>query len=94
MGKRGPGAGSVWLTMPPAPVMEDALCAMPGVDPEWWFEEAPRARRVEAAATCGGCPELAVCRDWALAQGDELRGTWGGLNRGQRRLIRKAVGDG
>lgn len=46
-----------------------------------------------AKEICAGCPVRDVCRTWALDQGDQLVGVWGGLShierqREQRRLRR------
>lgn len=38
-------------------------------------------------AACSACPVLGACRSWALAQGPELYGTWGGLTRADRQAI-------
>lgn len=40
-----------------------------------------------ARAVCSGCPVLTECRSWALAQGPDLHGTWGGLTRADRQAI-------
>lgn len=54
-----------------------------GVD---WF--APGAAGVERAKeACGDCPVLDECRDWALEQGPELHGVWGGLSKADRSAI-------
>ncbi len=43
-----------------------------------------------ALEVCRGCLVVEECRAWALAQGPELKGLWGGLSELQRRLSRAA----
>ena len=40
-------------------------------------------------AVCASCLVLAECRTWALAQGPQLAGVWGGLSDRERRLRRR-----
>ena len=42
-----------------------------------------------ARAVCSGCLVLCECRSWALAQGAELQGLWGGLSGQERRRRRR-----
>jgi hypothetical protein len=44
-----------------------------------------------AKAVCARCGVLEECRAWALAQGSELVGIWGGLSERQRRQIGPAA---
>jgi WhiB family redox-sensing transcriptional regulator len=67
------------------PLLEDAACRRPGVDPLWFFphrgEDGARAKQV-----CADCPELAPCRLYGLSD-SRLIGVWGGLNGHERRQI-------
>lgn len=52
-----------------------------------WFPE--RGESLEPAkAVCAGCPVRAGCLEWALAQGADLIGVWGGTSPGERALLR------
>lgn len=68
----------------PAPVLPDALCALPGIE-DWFAED--QAGQLRAVLICHACPELLKCRDWALAE-PRLHGVWGGLQEPARRVIR------
>jgi hypothetical protein len=57
-----------------------------------WFPErsaADRAAAEQAKAICRRCLCRAECLAWALAEGNDLQGIWGGLTRGQRRAALK-----
>ena len=55
-----------------------------------WFPE--RGEDTAAAlAVCGGCLVVAECRSWALAQGPQLQGLWGGLSTRERLRRRGAA---
>lgn len=59
------------------------LAACRGVGGVDWFADEPEA--VEAArAVCERCPVLVECRAWALEQGRDLHGVFGGMSRSQR----------
>lgn len=70
--------------------------------PAWHAQAACRSRPevdffppkgrlpTEALEVCLSCPVRADCRDWALEQGYELIGVWGGLSTKERiRLLRR-----
>lgn len=52
-----------------------------------WFSENPRHQQ-RAAALCGGCALLQVCRSYALAAG-EKEGVWGGTTPLDRKRKRR-----
>jgi WhiB family redox-sensing transcriptional regulator len=55
-----------------------------------WFPvfagDAARARRV-----CGGCPVVDSCASWAIKEGPDLKGIWGGLSERERQRMRKSA---
>lgn len=58
-----------------------------GVEGVDWF--APGAAGIERAKeACADCPVLDECRAWALEQGPELHGVWGGLSKADRSAIK------
>jgi WhiB family redox-sensing transcriptional regulator len=65
--------------------MADAACreAPTGVS---WFPERGESG-VEAKRVCGGCLVRSECLVWALGQGWELQGIWGGCSYGERRRM-------
>ena len=48
-----------------------------------------RRRLLEAKRICEQCPVLAVCRRYALENGEKF-GVWGGLSESERRRLRGA----
>ena len=61
-----------------------AVPACRGADTDLFFPEQGHDP-VEAKAICRGCPLLARCRNWALAQPViDLHGVWGGLSQTER----------
>ena len=44
-----------------------------------------------ARAICRECPVLAECREWALSQGENLHGVWGGTAPGERKRLRRGA---
>ena len=66
----------------------DALCAQ--TDPEAFYPEKGGST-ANAKRTCSACPVRAICRDTALARGEE-HGIWGGTSTRERRAIRHALG--
>jgi hypothetical protein len=59
------------------------LCAE--TDPEAYFPPAGGNRvSKQAKKLCEGCGLLYLCRDWAMQQGTDLYGTWGGTTREER----------
>ena len=65
---------------------KDAACkeAPPEVS---WFP-AHGQRGLAAKRVCQRCLCLYECRAWALGQGAELAGIWGGLDERERRAVR------
>jgi len=71
--------------------------------PEWHAEAACRGQGVDlffpanggsaapAKAICATCPALDPCREWALDQGPELAGIFGGTSAIDRAKIRKVT---
>lgn len=79
------------LTLPPYETWQDeALCAHTGTADDW-FPERGHSRTAQAALKiCGHCPVRDLCRDTALARGEQW-GIWGGIpERKRRRLLREA----
>lgn len=75
------------------PVLDGALCAQ--IDPELWFPEiSSKLTTLPARAICAQCPVIRECAAWAIPEGDELYGVWGGLTREDRRAIRAARKEG
>ena len=67
--------------------MRDALCQEhPEVS---WFVDRGESS-APAKAICGRCLVMVECRSWALEQGAELAGIWGGTTAQQRRKMRAA----
>lgn len=81
--------------IPPPPLMPDAACRQPGVDPNWWFppRKGPESKTFlqAARAVCAACPHQQPCADYAIAAGARLWGVWGGLSVKQRVLIRRQI---
>jgi hypothetical protein len=67
-----------------------ALCAtlLPTVG-DLWFSTDP-ADREAAKRHCGACPLLLSCREASLAD-PTVRGVWGGLSSGDRRVLRTGL---
>lgn len=68
-----------------------ALAACRDVDPELFFPTAPAGAALAAAerralAVCAGCPVLADCRTWAVAE--QPHGIAGGLTERARAALR------
>lgn len=71
-----------------------ARAACRNVDPELFFPTATAglaltAEERRALAVCAGCPVLAACRTWALA--DQPHGVAGGLTEDERRRARQTT---
>ena len=58
-------------------------------DVNWFSTQSVHQR--EAKTICRGCLVLEDCRSWAVAQGSELVGVWGGLSTSERRRLRRAA---
>jgi len=60
--------------------------------PSWvsWFPQAG-GRSKAATAVCAGCPVRVTCTAWAMAQGPQLKGIWGGLSERERNARRRAA---
>jgi WhiB family redox-sensing transcriptional regulator len=69
---------------------ENPACATVGGD--FWFpkNETAGSNTTEVAmakSICRRCPHQAECAEWGIQNEDF--GIWGGLNEGQRRLVRR-----
>jgi WhiB family redox-sensing transcriptional regulator len=65
-------------------------CAPPRADPELFFPAAHDTMRVRAArAVCGRCVVRQDCLDYALDQGPDLQGIWGGTTSHERKNRRR-----
>lgn len=63
----------------------DALCReYPEIS---WFPEAGQSSQ-PAKDVCGRCLVVFECRQWAMEQGSQLQGIWGGLTADDRRKVR------
>jgi WhiB family redox-sensing transcriptional regulator len=62
--------------------MEQAACR--GQPTWWWFARSTRRRAVRI---CRRCPVRHECLAYALEQGDDLYGVWGGLGSTERRAL-------
>jgi WhiB family redox-sensing transcriptional regulator len=69
----------------PSAWMRRAASRGAGVDT--FFIESGASSR-PAKATCAECPVRRECLDFALAQGERLRGIWGGTSERERRQMR------
>lgn len=61
-------------------------------DPELFFPTFSTTPReiAEAKSTCKRCPVLAECRRWALDNGSQVYGIWGGTTDQERKDARAA----
>lgn len=71
-----------------------ALAACRDVDPELFFPTATAgaallAEQRRALAVCAGCPVVAACRSWAVAE--QPHGVAGGLTEDERRRARRTA---
>jgi WhiB family redox-sensing transcriptional regulator len=66
-----------------------AACRTAPLDVNFFPERGEDSR--PAVAICSGCPVIAACRAWAVAQGSELQGIWGGLSGNGRQQTRRAA---
>ncbi|GIJ10768.1 WhiB family transcriptional regulator [Micromonospora andamanensis] len=62
-----------------------------GVDPGAFFG-SDADQKAAARIYCGPCPLRRGCRAWALDQGSDLYGVWGGTTRNERRRIARRRG--
>jgi WhiB family redox-sensing transcriptional regulator len=67
---------------------EHADCATVGGDV--WFPEPERKTTAAAKAICRGCPSVAECLAYALAD-PSLVGIWGATTPGERRRMRRTT---
>jgi WhiB family redox-sensing transcriptional regulator len=67
----------------------DALCKEAPPDVTWFTDRGASAGA--AKAVCGRCLVVAECSAWALEQGPELEGVWGGMSKGERTKIRTGL---
>lgn len=69
------------------PEFKNAACAE--TDPEVFFPKTGDMRGSrKAKAICRGCPELLVCREYAISHADIVYGIWGGLTSYERQRLR------
>ena len=94
--RRSPRADSFAWDRVPQPPMPNAACRDTDLP---WIPDKPRnADELRALAAdmrtmrgiCAGCPELGVCRDFALANYPRVIGLWGGMSTLERREARRA----
>lgn len=77
-----------------------AACAMPGVDPEWWWPVSPDPVPSDsdwpdvqrALALCALCTATEYCRALFATQRDDDGGIWFGTTEGQRARARSQEG--
>lgn len=65
--------------------MDEAACAAPEVDPEWFFPDKWQSP-APALAVCRRCPVKARCLNAALAE--PVIGIWGGMTDDRRAALR------
>jgi WhiB family redox-sensing transcriptional regulator len=66
----------------------DAACREAPYDVSW-FEDGPYSQE-QAKLICSRCLVAEECLAWADAEGPELAGVWGGLDRRERAARRRA----
>lgn len=74
--------------------MDDAACAQPGINIDWFFPEAGPASHREydkARTICFRCPVRAECLDYANREVIK-HGMWGGMTPKERERDRRARG--
>ena len=60
------------------PWMEDAECAKPGVNPEWFFSECAQSDEYQIAESiCHRCKVKTQCLEYALDSPMQVFGRWG-----------------
>ncbi|MGI8753393.1 MAG: WhiB family transcriptional regulator, partial [Acidimicrobiales bacterium] len=64
----------------------DAACREAPPEVSWFIERGGDPG--PAKAICQRCLVVDDCRAWALDQGGELEGVWGGLSKADRRTMR------
>ncbi|MFF0721308.1 WhiB family transcriptional regulator [Micromonospora sp. NPDC003816] len=69
---------------------EDAQPRCGTADPERFFGPDIVARAT-AVTYCTPCPLRDQCRDWALEQGNDLYGVWGGTTQPERKRLRRSA---
>jgi hypothetical protein len=62
-----------------------AYCASPVYDPEWWFD---KDTEILAAAICTRCPIINQCLDYAVSE-KITDGVYGGLTPAERELLKR-----
>lgn len=67
----------------------DAACREAPAEVTWFLKAGHEA--LPAKLVCSECLVVAECRAWALSQGPELEGVWGGLSRAERAIERRAL---
>lgn len=76
------------LNIPPADILDQALCAQTGHPDAWWPDRAtPHEEITRVKNICRTCPVQAACLEWAL-DNDERAGIWGGTTSRKRREMR------
>ncbi len=67
----------------------DAACREAPADVSWFIERGGDPG--PARAVCQRCLVVDECREWALDQGPELQGIWGGMSRAERAVARRGM---
>lgn len=67
----------------------DALCKEAPAEVTWFASRGEDQRA--AKAVCGRCLVRTECLAWAVAQGPELDGVWGGLGERERRTLTRSA---
>lgn len=69
------------------PAWHDQAACRGHVQPDLWFPRLGEDVR-PAKAICAECPAAGPCLEWALGQGPELQGIWGGTSAAARTALR------
>lgn len=81
-------------TAPPGPWIRSAACRaldMPEHVRLALFMPKDGPSGHQPVKVCGRCPVLRPCLEYALTQGDDLHGVWGGTTQNQRRRLREQL---
>ena len=72
---------------------QQAACASPRIDPDWWFTPADDPFQTAARTICHSCPVRQSCLAHALVV-NEPHGIWGGFDDSERAWLRLALAEG
>lgn len=82
----GGGLGDLFDLLQPPAWHRDAACKEAPPEITWFPAHASDC--LPAVRVCRGCLAIGACREWALQQGSELKGIWGGLTQRDRQRLR------